>query len=585
MKNKLKTGLGEKTPAINWLNKVTEKNKWKIIVLLILQSLLGILTIAYAMILRGLVDSAVFQNKQSFMTSVFGLLGIILLQTAIQGVGQFLEENARASVENRLKQRLFSILLKKEYGAVTAVHSGEWMNRMTSDTVVVADGVVQILPRIAGMVIKMVGAFMMILIMEPVFGIIIIPGGILLVCITYVFRKYLKRLHKNIQEKDGRLRVFFQENLGSLLVVRSFAVEAQCILDANEKMQEHKQARIKRIFFSGVSNMAFSLAMKGAYVVCAVYCAYGIMNGNVTYGTFTAMLQLISQIQSPIANISSYFPKYYAMVASAERLMEAEALTDTDIDSLLPMEMIQSYYETEFKEIVLENVSFTYLPSIAQPEDLRNNSKDEMPVVLNAINFRIRKGDYVAFTGHSGCGKSTVLKLLMCLYSLDEGNRFLINQNGKKQKLTGSWQKLFAYVPQGNHLMSGSIREIIAFANKECINNEKMMRRAIKIACAEEFIDTLSEGIDTVLGERGQGLSEGQIQRIAIARAVFSDNPILILDESTSALDEETEKKVLENLRKMTNKTVLLITHRQAALGICNRQVIMTEEGIYTIDL
>jgi ATP-binding cassette subfamily B protein len=199
---------------------------------------------------------------------------------------------------------------------------------------------------------------------------------------------------------------------------------------------------------------------------------------------------------------------------------------------------------------------------------------------MRNVSLQIKKGEYVAFTGHSGCGKSTLLKLLMCLYPLDSGERFLLKNDGSRENLTSRQHRLFAYVPQGNQLMSGTIREVIAFADKEKMRNGDKLNRAVKIACADEFLGETENGIDTVLGERGQGLSEGQMQRIAVARAIFSDNPILLLDESTSALDEQTEKRLLENLRSMTDKTVLIVTHRPAALNICDKIIRMTENGI-----
>ena len=206
----------------------------------------------------------------------------------------------------------------------------------------------------------------------------------------------------------------------------------------------------------------------------------------------------------------------------------------------------------------------------------------EKKTVIDHLDMDIRKGEYVAFTGHSGCGKSTLLKLLMCLYPLDRGERYLRSQTGDRTveiPLTAAWRGLFAYVPQGNQLMSGTIREIIAFGDPEAMHQEERMKRALRISCADEFVEELDNGIDTLLGERGCGLSEGQMQRIAIARAVFSERPVLILDESTSSLDEATEQRLLKNLRQMTDKTVLIITHRPAALEICDRRIDMTENG------
>ena len=179
----------------------------------------------------------------------------------------------------------------------------------------------------------------------------------------------------------------------------------------------------------------------------------------------------------------------------------------------------------------------------------------------------IRKGEYVAFCGPSGCGKSTVLKLLMCMYDLDEGERYVAGKGGEVS-LTRGWRGLFSYVPQGNQLMSGTIREVVTFGDEA---QEERIWQALRISCADSFIRELPEGLDTQLGERGAGLSEGQMQRIAIARAVFSDRPILLLDEATSALDEATEAAVLDNLRAMTDKTVIIVTHRPKALEITDK--------------
>lgn len=564
-----------------WLSDVAGKHKWQILVLLILQTILGLEGVVYVMLLRDMIDAAVAKNAERFVVGAVALVVLVFLQMICRALDRYLEENSRSALENRFKKRLLSVLMHKDYASVAAVHSGEWMNRLTSDTTIVSSSLVQILPGAVGMLIKMCAALIMLLMLEPRFGWIMIPGGLVLVVLTYGFRKHMKRLHKEVQESDGRLRMFLQEHLGSLVIVRSFAMEEQIEAEAEGKMDAHKAARMKRNFFSNFCNVGFGAIMQTVYLFGAVFCAYGIMTGTVTYGTLTAVLQLIGQVQSPMANITGYLPRYYGMMASAERLMEAEELADDCPDEVIGIQAIREYYEKDFKAIGLEDISFTYLPPIQDPDvELSMLEKAHMPVVLQHVSLEIEKGDYVAFTGLSGCGKSTMMKLLMCLYPIDEGRRYLLNGNKEKAELTSSWHKLFAYVPQGNQLLSGSIREIVAFSDKSGMQQEERMHRALKIACADEFINTLEQGLDTVLGERGQGLSEGQMQRIAIARAVFSDNPILILDEATSALDDVTEQRLLENLKSMTDKTVLIVTHRPAALGICNKRVIVSEQGV-----
>ncbi|MDD3338927.1 MAG: ABC transporter ATP-binding protein [Lachnospiraceae bacterium] len=564
-------------PTLRWISDVAGRKKLYIVILLLVQVVLGISSVFYAFILRGLIDAAVAGNREKFFLTIAAFAGLVLFQILLRAVNRFLEEYSRATVENCFKSRLLSFLLREDYGKITAIHSGEWMNRLTSDTVVVADGLAQIIPGVAGMLVKMCGALVMILVLEPRFGYILIPGGVLLVILTYGFRKALKGFHKRMQEADGTLRVFLQERLASMLVVRAFVKEEQTMQEAGERMEEHKKARMKKNHFSNVCNIGFGGVMQGAYVLGAGVCGYGILMGTMSYGTLMAILQLISQIQSPFANITGYLPKYYAMLASAERLREVELFShgdDCDGD-IMSISEIQEFYRKRMTAIRLEHASFTYEP-------LSEASTQELPVVLRDLNLTIQKGDYIAFTGVSGCGKSTVLKLLMCLYQLDEGACYLEVQGmgSSRIPLDQTYRRLFAYVPQGNRLMSGTIREIVAFSDKEGMKQEDHIWNALEIACAREFVSELAEGIDTLLGERGMGLSEGQMQRIAIARAVFADNPILMLDESTSALDEATETKLLQHLRSMTDKTVLIVTHRPAVLAICDKEICFSQAGV-----
>ncbi|MGN0629919.1 MAG: ABC transporter ATP-binding protein, partial [Ruminococcus sp.] len=532
------------------------------------QALLGGSGVLYALLLRNGIDSASEKDMRGFILALFSAIILVLIQIMLRSAVRWLEEHSRSSIENILKSRLFETLLRKDYAEVTNIHSGEWMNRLTSDTKVAADGAVDIPSGIIGMAVKMIGAFVMLLVIEPKFLFILLPCGGALILLTYSFRKVLKRLHKSIQENDGKLRIFLQEHLGSLVIVRSFSAEQQTLAEGREKMSAHKKARMKRNRFSNICNIGFSAAMNGMYLAGFAYCGIGIIGGTVSYGTLTAVLQLISQIQSPFANITGYLPKFYAMTASAERLLEAEKFKDDCTGEVIETEKINEFYDAEFSAIKAENISFKYKSS-----DMEN--------VLSNVSFAINKGENTAFTGHSGCGKSSLLKLMMCLYHPDSGCLSIEKTVGTAVPLTSRWHRLFAYVPQGNHLMNGRIKDIITFGDTKA--DEKKLSLSLKISCADEFVSELENGIDTELKERGAGLSEGQMQRIAIARAIYSEAPVLLLDEATSALDEQTEKQLLDNLRSMTDKTVLIVTHRPAALDICSKIIRFTECGIEEI--
>lgn len=554
-----------------WMYHVSGKAKSYVGVLLLVQSVLAVSSVISAMLLRTVVNTAVDGDQSRFFRAISAFVALALGQIALRAVGRFLQEFTASSLENRCKERLFSTLLTKDFASVTRVHSGEWMNRLTSDAVVVADGIAQILPGVVSMAVKMIGAMAAILYLEPVFVYILIPGGLLLIFFTYHFRKVLKRLHKQVQEANGRLRVFLSERLGSLMIIRTFAQEQQTANRAAELMTHHRAARMHRNHFSNVCNIGFSAVMNGAYVLGAVFCGYGILTGTMSYGNLMAVLQLIGQIQSPFANITGYLPRYYAMLASAERLMEAEQFPD-DRTETMPEEAPETFYREAFQGLGLRRAAFTYQPPVQK-------ERESMPVVFRNLNLEIRKGEYVAFTGPSGCGKSTVLKLLLCLYPLDSGERYLLTATGTRP-LTPAWRGLFAYVPQGNQLMSGTIREIVAFGDPEKMQQEDRLNQALKIACADGFVSELEQGLDTPLGERGTGLSEGQMQRIAIARAIYSGHPILLLDEATSSLDETTEAQLLRNLRSMTDKTVIIVTHRPAVLSITDKTIHFSEQGV-----
>ncbi len=566
-----------KKSTLKWLYQVPGREKLYIAALIGVQALHGASGVLYALLLRAIVDGAAAGDAGRFWRNILLIALLVAAQIALRAVIKWLTELAKSTLENRFKARLTDTLLHKDYLAISAVHSAEWLNRLTNDTKIVADHYVDILPGLSGMLVKLVSAMIMVIALEPRFAAILIPGGVALAAATWLFRRILKRLHKSVQEADGRLRVYLQESIGNLLMIRSFAAERQTEERVEERMLDHKAARMRKNHVSNICNVGYSLAMNGLYLLGVGWCGYGILKGTISFGTLTAITQLISQIQSPFANITGYLPKYYAMLASAERLMEAEDYPDGDAAAPMSLAEIRRFYEDRLDAIGLKDVSFTYLPPTEMLGDL---NKENMPVVLKSVTFTLRKGEYVAFTGQSGCGKSTVLKLLMCVYRPDGGERYWRDGEGKEEPLTGAYRRLFAYVPQGNQLIRGTIREIVSFADPAAAQDESRLWNALTVACADGFVSELESGLDTMLGERGTGLSEGQMQRLSIARAVFSGSPILLLDEATSALDEETESRLLQNLRSMTDRTVVIVTHRPGALSICDRQIRTTEDGI-----
>ena len=549
--------------TLRWLWDRAKGKKRYVTILVLIRVVLGLLSVGYALFFSGLVDSAAAKDWDAFNGYCLVIIIQVLVQSALGIISHFLEEFTKSSLENGLKRQLFGKLLTGDYAMVTSVHSGEWLSRMTSDTVVVANSMTTILPGIVGMIVRLGASLVLLVALAPMFGVCVIVGGGAVVLMTWGLRRAMKHLHQKVQMADSQLRVFLTERLGSMMILRAFEQEAAAIRQGDELMQEHKITRLKKNHITNIFHSGFSLAIHAVYVTGAIYCGVGILHGTMSYGSFTAILQLIGRVQGPIGNISGFFPQYSAMLASAERLMEAEAHEPEPKQAAV--EDMDAYYHQSFRNIGLRAAGFTYL-AVGDPE----SGKENRPTVLEGLDMEIAKGEYVAFCGPSGCGKSTVLKLLMSMYNLDEGQRYLTDAEGERP-LNACWRGLFAYVPQGNQLMSGSIRDVVTFGDPEKRVQDDKIFRALQIACADQFISELPEGLDTLLGERGAGLSEGQMQRIAIARAIFSERPILLLDEATSALDEQTEANLLDNLRSMTDKTVIIVTHRPAALDITDK--------------
>lgn len=539
--------------TLKWILHTLGNRKWLIVLLAILRSTQAVCGIAFALLMRKGIDSAVSGEMTTFRHSVVALVGMILLQMVLYAVHRYLEEDTRASVENRFRQKVFRGILEKEYKEVTGYHTGELMNRLTSDTSIVTDGAVNLFPSVLSMLVRVVGILYVMSSIEPWMTVVLLIGGCLITLFSVGPRKWQKRLHKQVQEADGKVRSFLQESLESLLVIHAFGCENKVESGSRVRMDKHRKIRRKRSNIFNLFGTGLRLLMQSGYVLGFAWCGFGILNGSMSYGTLTAVLQLIGQIQTPFANMGGTVPKYTATLASAERLMDLIESTERRARNRSTVSREEVYSRLE--SINFDKVSFAY--EVDRP-------------VLKEESFSVQKGEFAALIGSSGIGKSTIMKLLLSVYEPDGGEIFL-QLKDEKMQLDALPSGMLAYVPQGNYLMSGPIWQVVGFAqSSDDIDRDKVVE-ACKVACAHEFIEQLPEGYETVLGERGSGLSEGQMQRIAVARAVYSGCPILLLDEATSALDADTERRMICSLKEMSDYTVFLVTHRRDVWELCDR--------------
>ena len=562
---KVRRLLGGSAPARRWIAGVMGRaGAVRIAALCLLQSLMAANAVGFALAMRETIDAAVAGSAEGFWLWCGIFAGILCVQVACIAANRALLERTRSAFENQLRARAFSDVLGLPYAQAERAHSGELMTRMTSDVSVVAEGATTLVPTGVSMAVRLVGVLAALFALVPQLTLVFLAGGCVAAVASVAVRPVLKRLHARMQRAEGGMRSYLQECLDSLLVVHAFCREGKVRRLASDAMAGHRRARLRKADASNVCSTLLVFAVQVAYVAGFAWCGLGILAGTCTYGTLMAVVQLVGQLQSPFSTLGGSFSKYSSMLASAERLMAlggdgdatAQRGATADKAGVAPDQGGSPRGIAPFERLELSGVTFTY----AGGEE-----------VLHGCDFRLQAGEFVGLTGPSGAGKSTLTKVLLGAYAPDGGQAWVCGCAGMRVPLAAA-HGLFAYVPQGNRLMAGTVREVVAFAG-EGEPDEGRVIAACKAACAWEFVSALPKGLDTVLGQRGSGLSEGQMQRLAVARAVYSDAPVLLLDEATSALDAATEQRMLANLRALPGRSAVLVTHREATLAACDRVV------------
>ncbi len=563
--------------AHRWIAQVAGRKLGILAGLSAIQAAIAILAVCFALLMRAGIDCAVAGDSAGFVRVAAALVLLIVVQIALRGATRQISEHASASIENAFCSHAFSRIMLRPYQEASSYHTGALMSRLTSDVSAVTAGIVQFVPTVVSMGVRVSGALIAMFVIAAPLALLFVALGVVMGVASIGLRGWMKRLHRGVQDSQSAVRCYMQECLESQLVVRTFGCEEKVASAAQARMEDHKKARMRRVSASNVANTGLNVLMQCGYVASFIWGCWGLLAGTVSYGTLMAVVQLTGQIQSPFASMGGTFSLYSAMLASAERLQEVEgfserasaresairgdsgeavAVEDAHVDA---QDSGFGAYDAEglYKRMVsieFEHVCFGY--------------GDEL--VFDGACLSLGKGEICALRGGSGAGKSTLLKLLVSAYEPKSGRIYVRMQEGEvcASRVPCGF---FAYVPQGNYLMSGTIKDVVGFAEQGDQSDLSRVRQACKVACADDFVSALPEGYDTVLGERGSGLSEGQMQRIAIARAVYSAAPVLILDEATSGLDEATERELLFRLRGLEDRTVVIATHRGGTLRWCDR--------------
>lgn len=453
-----------------------------------------------------------------------------------------------------IRLKVFDRILSANFLGLSKYHSGDLLTRLTSDIDTIASGIAGALPALAMIFVRLLAAFVLLYGYSPFLAIaalLLAPMGLLLSLIT---GDRLKKLSAEVKENEAAYRSFIQEHLAHIAVVKTFCMEERSRGRLSQLRRKMLDTMLRRNRMSVLTNLCIRTVFSLGYFISFGYCMRGLASGSLTYGTMTLFMALFSQIQQPLMSLSHLLPQAVAVLASAGRVMEMEDIPDDEHTGAVAT--------AERVGLRFDNVEYGYGRS----------------QVLRGVSFHAHPGELVGIMGPSGAGKTTLIRLALSLIRPDSG-AIEYSADGSIERASADSRRHIAYVPQGNTLLSGSIADNLRFGRPDATEEE--MWEALEQAAAG-FVRELPEGLNTQLGEKAMGLSEGQAQRIAIARALLRRAPVLILDEATSALDAGSEEKILAYLsqpKRAYAPLCLIITHRKTMIPYFDQLIRLDEHG------
>lgn len=532
-----------------WLWKAWKGNRLQAM----LNATIGLLGVGFSLSMVWAMRRAIDTASGIIDGSIYAAVGIMALLTLCEfGVGisrVWIKNILGVKARNRMQQMTLARLLRSEWRGREAMHSGDVINRLETDVNHVVTFLTETLPSTISTIALFIGAFIYLFQMDTWLAIITVG---ILPCFILASRFYVKKMRqltKKVRESDSFVQSLLTETMQHRMLVKTMEADDQ-MLDRLEGTQSELRQRVKhRTAFSVISNLILNTGFSVGYLIAFLWGLIRLADGTITFGAMTAFLQLVYRIQSPARDLTKLVPAFVSVFTSAERLMELEEIPEEKQGEAI---MLPAPCGVRFSD-----VTYSY-------------STDEQPVISHA-NFDFKPGTCTAILGETGSGKTTLIRLLLALIRPQEGQIEIYSESTiSYSPLSPLHRCNFVYVPQGNTLLGGTLRDNLRIGAPDA--TDEQMREALRLACAD-FVDNLPQGLDTVFAEHGGGMSEGQAQRIAIARALLRPGSIILLDEATSALDPDTERQLLNNIMHNNDKTVIFVTHRQAVVSYCDHVI------------
>ena len=513
--------------------------------------------VRFSLTTKSVINNAVSGNHDALWSSCFVMICLSLFRLLGNTLSQFLTVNLHEQLERDFKHSILHDILRSDYSYISRHHSGDLIQRMDSDAASVYNGVMGFTGGIVGMVTSLVAAVAALLRIAPDFTLIFGGAGLVLGSTAMLFRRILKRLSKETSAANGRVMGYLHETISKLMVVQALDLSQEVERRTDQVLDSRWDVRKRQRNMHMLSRFGVSIVSYASYLVTMLWCAGKLYTGQITYGDVTAMISLVSTVRSSATSLPRTLPRIFTITAACDRIMELEDLPrQVDPDA----KKVRALYR-DVTGFTADHLTFAY---------------DREPVMQD-VSLTIPKGGLTVIVGQSGIGKSTLLKLLLGLYRPNSGS-LTMDTPGGRIPVDRSTRSLFSYAPQGNFLLSGTMRENLTFTNPDATEEE--IQAALHASALDEYVSTLPKGLETVLLENGAGLSEGQAQRLSLARAILSGAPVLLLDEVTSALDAATEATVLERITALPGKTCIAVTHRPAALKLADQIIEVTENGM-----